>query len=152
MHKHTRTPNLKRTGRFRRKGATAVEFAVVSPIFFLSLFACFEFAKVSMVESFAEDAAFRGARHVVVLGATVEESFEVVVETLALVGVRNADVTITPSFNGVPQFEIEDSTDTIAVRISIPMRENLIAARFLNSYVMEKEAIMSTERFRDTDD
>ena len=102
-----------------------------------------------MVESFAEDAAFRAARRVVVLGAKAQEGLDVATDTLAIVGVRNAAVTITPSFNGVDQAEIDDATDTIAVRISIPMRENRIAGRFLNDYVMEKEAILFTERFRD---
>ena len=149
MHAPDKKQKSKRNGRPRRHGATAVEFAVVSPIFFLSLFACFEFAKMTMVESFAEDAAFRAARRVVVLGAKVQEGLDVATDTLAIIGVRNAAVTITPSFNGVDQAEIDDATDTIAVRISIPMRENRIAGRFLNDYVMEKEAILFTERFRD---
>ena len=58
---------------------------MVSPVFFLMLFACFEFGKISMVEAFAENAAFKAARHVVVLGATVEESFQEAVDTLATV-------------------------------------------------------------------
>ena len=152
MHDLIQKRKFKRRGKRIRRGATAVEFAVVSPIFFMSLFACFEFGKLSMVESFAEDAAFRAARHGVVLGATVEESFEIAVDTLAIVGVRNALVTIEPSYKGVVQYDIDDSTDTIAVRISIPMRENLIAARFLDGYVMEKESVLFTERFRDSVD
>lgn len=150
MHDLAQKRKFKRGGKLTRNGATAVEFAVVSPIFFLSLFACFEFGKLSMVESFAEDAAFRAARHGVVLGATVEESFEIAVDTLAIVGVRNALVTIEPSFQGVVQYEIDDSTDTISVEISIPMGDNLIAANFLDGYVMEKKAVLFTERFRDS--
>lgn len=130
-----------------RRGATAVEFAIVSPLFFLALFACFEFGKMSMVEALAENAAFRAARHVVVLGATVDESIEEVTDRLAIIGVRNAVVTIEPSSNGFIQTEIDDGTDTITVRISIPMSENLVVAGFLNDYVMEKEAVMSTVRF-----
>ncbi len=130
-----------------RKGATAVEFAMVSPLFFLTLFACFEFGKMSMIESLAENAAFRAARHVVVLGATIDESIEEVTNRLAIVGVRNAVVTIEPTANGFIQTEIDDGTDTVAVRISIPMNENLIVAGFLSDYVMEKEAVLTTERF-----
>ena len=130
-----------------RTGATAVEFAMVAPLFLLVLFICFEFSKMTMVESFAEDAAFTAARHVVVLGASTQESIEEATNTLSLMGIRSAEVTIEPSAGGVVQTEIDDLTDTVAVRISIPMRENLIVAGFLSDYVMEKEAVLSTERF-----
>lgn len=132
-----------------RTGAAAVEFAVVAPIFFLTLFACFEFSKISMVESFAEDAAFRAARHVVVVGATTQESRDLANETLAIVGVENAQITIEPSINGAIQTEIDDDTDRIAVRIAIPMAENLFLANFINDFVMEKEAVIFTERYRE---
>ena len=138
--------NIRRKTR-NRTGATAVEFAIVAPLFFLSLFACIEFGRVSMVEAFAENAAFRAARHVVVLGATVGESIEEAADRLAVLGVRNADITIEPSNNGVIQTEITDATDTIAVRISIPLSENVLVSGFLSDYVMEKEAVISTERF-----
>jgi len=130
-----------------RTGATAIEFAMVAPLFLLAIFVCFEFGKMTMVEAFAEDAAFRAARHVVVLGATIDESTEEVADRLAILGVRNAEIEIEPSVNGAIQTEIDDATDTIAVRISIPMKENLIAAGFLNDYVMEKEAVLATERY-----
>ena len=138
--------------RQNRTGDTAVEFAMISPVFFLMLFACFEFGKISMVEAFAENAAFKAARHVVVLGATVEESFQEAVDTLAIVGVRNAQVMIEPSTDGFIQNEIDDGTDTITVRILIPMKDNLIVTGFFNDFVMEKEAVLFTERFRNNAD
>ena len=130
-----------------RKGATAVEFALVAPLFLLVLFACFEFGKISMVEAIAENAAFRAARDVVVLGATIDESIEEAAGRLAVLGVRNADITVEPSNDGAVQTEIDDATDTIAVQISIPMADNFIVAGFLNDFVLEREAVISTERF-----
>lgn len=131
-----------------RKGATAVEFALVAPLFLLVLFACFEFGKISMVEAIAENAAFRAARDVVVLGATIDESIEEAAGRLAVLGVRNADITVEPSNDGAVQTEIDDATDTIAVQISIPMADNFIVAGFLNDFVLEREAVIPTERFR----
>lgn len=130
-----------------RKGATAVEFALVAPLFLLVLFACFEFGKISMVEAIAENAAFRAARDVVVLGATIDESIEEAAGRLAVLGVRNADITVEPSNDGAVQTEIDDATDTIAVQISIPMADNFIVAGFLNDFVLEREAVIPTERF-----
>lgn len=130
-----------------RKGATAVEFALVAPLFLLVLFACFEFGKISMVEAIAENAAFRAARDVVVLGATIDESIEEAAGRLAVLGVRNADITVEPSNDGAVQTEIDDATDTIAVQISIPMADNFIVAGFLNDFVLEREAVITTERF-----
>lgn len=129
-----------------RKGATAVEFALVAPLFLLVLFACFEFGKISMVEAIAENAAFRAARDVVVLGATIDESIEEAAGRLAVLGVRNADITVEPSNDGAVQTEIDDATDTIAVQISIPMADNFIVAGFLNDFVLEREAVIRTER------
>ena len=130
-----------------RKGATAVEFALVAPLFLLVLFACFEFGKISMVEAIAENAAFRAARDVVVIGATINESIEEAEGRLAVLGVRNADITVEPSNDGAVQTEIDDATDTIAVQISIPMADNFIVAGFLNDFVLEREAVIPTERF-----
>lgn len=130
-----------------RKGATAVEFALVAPLFLLVLFACFEFGKISMVEAIAENAAFRAARDVVVLGATIDESIEEAAGRLAVLGVRNADITVEPSNDGAVQTEIDDATDTIAVQISIPMADNFIVAGFLNDFVLEREAVIPTARF-----
>lgn len=130
-----------------RTGATAVEFAMVAPLFFLALFVCFEFGRMSMVEAFAEDAAFRAARHVIVLGATVDESTEEAANRLAILGVRNAEITVEPSVNGVIQTEIDDTTDSVAVRISIQMRDNVLVTGFFRDHVIEREAVISTERF-----
>ena len=130
-----------------RTGAAAVEFAMVAPLFFLGLFVCFEFGRMSMVEAFAEDAAFRAARHVVVLGATIDESSKEAADRLAILGVRNEEITIEPSVNGSIQDEIDDDTDSIAVRISILVGENVLLSGFFRDLVIEQEAVIATERF-----
>ena len=56
-----------------RSGATAVEFAFVSPLLFLLIFGCIEFYRFMVVEAMIEQTAFDAARNVVVLGATVGE-------------------------------------------------------------------------------
>ena len=140
-HFHNRT-----TG--DRYGASAVEFAVVAPIFFLTIFACFEFGRVSMIEAFVEDAAFDAARHAIVIGASVSEGTAVAQESLAIFGIQNATVTIESEADGITQTEIDDTTDSVSVTVSVPLEDNVLIKRFFSGTVIERTAVMRTERFR----
>ena len=53
-----------------RAGATAVEFAIVAPIFFLIMLASFEFSRLNVIRHTADNAAYEAARHAMVPGAT----------------------------------------------------------------------------------
>ena len=44
-----------------RRGATAVEFAITAPIFFIFLLASFEFGWMNVLRHSAENAAYEGA-------------------------------------------------------------------------------------------
>lgn len=136
----------KRTG--NRRGVSTVEFAVVAPIFFLTMFACFEFGRVSMIESFVEDAAFKAARHVIVIGASVNDGTKVAEDSLAIFGIQNATITIDSEVDGVAQTKIDDMTDTVSVTVSVPMEDNMLISRFVNGAVIERTAVLRTERYR----
>ena len=53
--------NQRRRSKIRR-GATAVEFAITAPIFFLFLLASFEFGWLNVIRHTADNAAYEAAR------------------------------------------------------------------------------------------
>ena len=56
-----------------RTGATAVEFAIVAPVFFLILFAMFEFSRVNVLRHTADNAAYEASRVAIIPGATAAD-------------------------------------------------------------------------------
>ena len=128
-----------------RRGATAVEFAMVSPILLIMVLGCFVFCRAMLLNSFVEEAAFRGARIASVPGATVAEGIAEVNAELATVGVTDATVLIEPMVGGVVQSEINDSTDRIRVIVTAQMSHGLNTV--LGNMVIEKIAEINTERF-----
>lgn len=124
-----RTNRLRATGKprrvasRRRRGASAVEFAVVSPLFFLLLAGIVEFGEAFRIEHMLSNACRRGARAAVVDGATSSQVQQLVkthcVDTL---GVSNGDVTVQISVNGnatMPLSSAEES-DEIGVTVTVP--------------------------------
>ena len=101
-----------------------------------------------MIESFVEDAAFKAARHVIVIGASTSDGGSVAEESLAVFGIQNATITIDSEADGVPQENIDDMTDSVRVTVSVPMDDNMLISRFVTGAVIERTAVMSTERFR----
>ena len=59
-----------------RDGALLVEFALVCPILFMFMCACFEFARVAMVRSSIANAAYEGARRASVPGSKAEQAIQ----------------------------------------------------------------------------
>ncbi len=59
-----------------RLGVSTVEFAIVANILFIMILTCMEFARMNMVRNLAQDAAYFGARHAIVPGATAAEAIE----------------------------------------------------------------------------
>lgn len=93
----------------QRRGAVAVEFAVVAPIFLLLVFALFEFARLLMLQQALTDASREGCR---IAGLASSVSTAEVEETVrsylqSVVGDAASDaatvhVTLPSSLQGVP--------------------------------------------------
>lgn len=107
--------------RRKRFGATTVEFALVAPIFFLTVFACIEFARFWVAEAYVESAVFRTARDLSVFGAQVDEGREFIVDNnlLSVVGIDKFEIDVEPFQNDIPQAEIDDATTRIAVTLTV---------------------------------
>ena len=100
-----------------RRGATAVEFALTAPIFFLFLLAAFEFGWLNVIRHTADNAAYEAARTAMVPGATAAEATAKANSILNIVGARGATVTVTPA-------TMTTDTDEVTVAIDIPMNSN----------------------------
>ena len=126
-----------------------VEFAIVAIPMFMLIFGCIEFARVSMMESLAQNAAYEAARHVIVAGAEKQEAEAEANRILSFLGTRDAEVTVTPEDpSGAAQSGIDEHTARVSVRVRIPMDKNVIYLnRFTKDVVIEKETTQTTERY-----
>jgi Flp pilus assembly protein TadG len=135
---------MKRSSRRRsdRRGATAVEFALVAPVFFLVLFAMFEFSRLNVLRHTADNAAYEGARVAMVPGATASEAVAEANRLLSIVGARGATVRVTPAV-------LTTATDRVTVSITIPLDQNgWVVPRFTRASALQSQSTLRTERVR----
>lgn len=125
-----------------RRAATAVEFAMIAPILFLTLFACVEFGRIMLVQSFVEQSAFEAARNVTVVGATKTEAEEIAKQELSVLGIT-PKVTVAPMNHGITQNDINELTDQIAVTVEVDSPGFL----FPSAGKIERRTVVDTERF-----
>lgn len=102
----------------KRKGAAAVEFAIVSSIVFFLLFAFVAFSRVNTIRHTIENGAYEGARRGIVPGATGLQVISSVRNVLQSAQIAKATITVAPSV-------ITDETPSVAVTISVPVAGNL---------------------------
>ena len=126
--------NRKSKKRQQNLGSVCVEFALVSPIFFLVVFASIEFARVHMIQSAAENACFEGARRGIVPGATAESCRAQCEEILRIAGVQDFTVQVTPN-------NIDATTEVINVSADIPItaRNSFGISAFFRGRALRKE-------------
>jgi Flp pilus assembly protein TadG len=131
------SPSLRRTA---RRGATAVEFALTFPLLMVLLFGSLEFSRANMLVHTVTLAASEGARRGIVPGATAAECRTAAEAELAIVGVRNATVTVTPSV-------INESTTTVTVAISAPLdgTNSYLLSRFFLGKSVAKSVTLERE-------
>jgi Flp pilus assembly protein TadG len=82
--------------RRNRLGAAVVEFAVVAPIFFMTLFASIELCRALMATHSLEEAARSACRVAVLKGATTSEIDAEVRRILSPVGITRYTMQIQP--------------------------------------------------------
>lgn len=80
----------------KQRGAAAVEFAVVAPVFVLLIFGMIEYGRMVMVQQMLTNASREGARRAVLEGSTEADVRAVVTEYLtpANIPVTDSDITI----------------------------------------------------------
>lgn len=124
---------LSKSKRRNRRGATAVEFAVIAPIFFLVIFGGIEFASVHITQCAMENAAFEGARRGIVPGAKASTCKAAAEALMDGAGLNEFSVTVNPA-------TITPLTESVRVSVSVPMTaENKFGlSAFLNDTTLVK--------------
>lgn len=127
----------------KRRGAAAVEFAVVAIPFFLLVFGMFEIGRMMMVRQVLTNASREGARAVILESATVAEVETMVTDYTASCAVPGVTATCSPSdLNSVGPKE------PITVTVSVPFSSVswMPGAWFFNgSDVITASAVMGRE-------
>jgi Flp pilus assembly protein TadG len=104
----------------KRRGAAAVEFAIIAPLFFLLVFGMIEFGRMVMVQQILTNASREGARKAVLDGSTTADVVNTVVKNLsdAKITATTSNITINPSNPATANYG-----DPITVTISIPFSQ-----------------------------
>ena len=125
-----------------RRGAAAVEFAIVAPIIFLFLFAGIEFCRLLMTYHGLEAAAQAGCRVAVAWETTDQDIEQTVAGHLAAFGISGYTLSIDPS-PAASAYQWDPITVEIAVaydRVSW-----LPAAGYLQGFVLSESCTLPQE-------
>ncbi|MFK7819552.1 MAG: TadE/TadG family type IV pilus assembly protein, partial [Planctomycetaceae bacterium] len=105
------------------------------------VFAGIEFSHLATIRSTTSNAAYEAARTVAVPGADVAEAKAEAGRILAIVGVRNFDVTVSPD-------PIDASTQAVTVNVKVPYSKNaILAPMFTGNLTLNADATLRTERY-----
>ena len=138
-------PKLRRKirNRQKRRGASAVEFAMVAPAFLIVIFSCIEFSRISKMRNLTQNAAYEAARLVIIEGSTNQDAIDEANLILSRLGTSGAVINVNDGA------EITFETSEVTVRIEIPMSENsLVFPQIYNDKRIVSEVTLNTERYR----
>ena len=129
----------------KRRGAAAVEFAIVAPLFFLLVFGMIEFGRMVMVQQVITNGSREGARIAVLDGATTDEVRTAVSTYLQSSAVAGASVTISPDPPSSAGYG-----EPVAVTVSVPFSQVswLPSPMFLAGSTMTATSVMRRETVR----
>ena len=122
-----------------RRGAAAVEFAVVLPVFITLVFGMIEYGRMVMVQQVITNAAREGCRKAIMDGATSQEVQAVVNNYLESAGITSATITITPS-----EPSEAGAGEPVTVSVSVPYDQVswLPAPMYLSGTEMSATCVM----------
>ena len=125
-----------------RRGASAVEFAVVAPVFFLLVLGIIEFGRMVMVQQVITNAAREGARIAVLDSATPGRVTTRVNDYLSSANLSGATVTMVPNPPTSAGFG-----DPVTVRVTVPFAAvSALSAPFMSgATVLSAESVMRRE-------
>jgi Flp pilus assembly protein TadG len=138
-----RTVPRRRPNALKRRGAAAVEFAIVAPVFLLLLVGMIEVGRAVMVQQVLINAARVGARQAVMLSATNDSVVDAVSEYAAGVGVSNVLVTVDPN----PATATAGTPITVDAAIGFDQVSWLPAPWFMGGKTLASSSVMRKEGF-----
>jgi Flp pilus assembly protein TadG len=133
---------LCRSCRKYRRGTSAVEFAVVAPVFFLLIFGLIEFGRVVMVQQFLTNATREGARVGVLDGSTTAEVNAAVTAYLNSANIKNVTPVVTPS---PPSSAGYGAPVTVTVSVPFSQVSWLPSPMFLGGKTLTASSVMRRE-------
>lgn len=132
---------LCRSYREQRRGAAAVEFAVVAPVFILLVLGMLEYGRMIMVQQVITNASREGARRAILDGATVDNVTTAISSYLSGGTVNGATLTITPD----PATTPAGTGITVKVRVDYSKVQWLPFSMFLGTATLEATTTMRKE-------
>lgn len=125
-----------------RRGASAVEFAIVAPIFFMVVLGIIEFGRMAMVQQIITNAAREGARVGILDNSTQATVSAKVQQYLSAASLSSAKVKVVPDPPSSAGFD-----QPVTVTVSIPFDDVswLPAPFFIKKTVLSAEAVMRRE-------
>lgn len=122
-----------------RRGAAAVEFAVAISVLLLIVFASIEFARLNLLKHAVEQSSYVAARKGIIMGAKVNDVKNFAEDHLAVFGVTNATVTVSPN-------PINDDTEIVEVIVDVPVSGNTWISPVYFNGVLNGRTRMLAER------
>jgi Flp pilus assembly protein TadG len=113
---------VKPCGLFRkqRRGAAAVEFAVVAPVFFLLVFGMIEYGRMVMVQQIIVNSAREGCRQAVLDGSSTSGVKSTVITAMSSgnITIATSNVTVSPDPPSNAAFG-----DPVTVTVTVPFNQ-----------------------------
>jgi Flp pilus assembly protein TadG len=135
----------RRAGRLQRRGAAAVEFALVAPLLALLIVGVCEVSRAIMVKSVLTDAARHGCRTAIRPATSNTTIINDVNQILSLNHINTAAATVTILVNGqAVNASTAKANDLISVRVSVPFGQVSWTAGFffIGSQALESETLV----------
>jgi Flp pilus assembly protein TadG len=139
---HLKLEKVCRLCRKNRRGAAAVEFAVVAPLFFLLVFGMIEFGRMVMIQQVITNGSREGARVAVLDGTTTTDVVTAVNSFLQTASVSGATVTVTPD---PPSSATYGESVTVAVSIPFSQVSWIPSPMFLGGSTLTASTVMRRE-------
>jgi Flp pilus assembly protein TadG len=131
----------------RRRGAAAVEFALVAPLALLFVLAAIEFGRAMFLQHVAVNAARTAYRHGILSTSSTASVQSTASQMLSAVSVTGASTTVTVSHEANRDVNSASPGEPIHVTVSIPFAANswLPAAMYLGSTSLTGQITMAKE-------
>jgi len=119
------------SGASRRRGAAAVEMALVAPLLVLLFFGIVEFGSIFYVRNMMVHAAREGARELATQGATLEEAIARTEAYLASANIDGATVTGENAYKGSGD---DAAARQVFINVELPVNAALLSQDLLGVF------------------
>ena len=129
-----------------RRGATAVEFAMVLPVFLLTIAVSVECARVSLIRSVVQHAAYEGSRIAMMEGTSEVIGEAAAQEIVSRGGVFGATIDVVGRSNtGAVVTDLDDAQE-VTCTVSVPLNQNTILLP-VGNITINSDSSMRTDRY-----